>query len=165
MQACRFVPMLGFVATLAACSPSGPAELSYSNREFKKRAEHALPNAVVYVYTPGGIAQDSADEHLNFIRQTNGVSNVLQVMPSISNALASTGYGASEVRGRDDAFCAWRVIPDGAERIVTVVAARGERTVQIQHVARNRAENGMDTSCDSAAEVASLLDLTLASVP
>ena len=116
MMLCRLVTIVSCLAILAACAPSVPAALSYSKREFKKRAEQGVPNAVVYVYTPGRMPQGSADEHLNFIRQKNGVSSVSEVMPSISDALVSTGYRSSKVRGRVDALCGWRVIPDGAER-------------------------------------------------
>ena len=62
-------------------------------------------------------------------------------------------------------MCSRRTIADGADRLVTLVAARGERTVQLQHVARDRAGNGMDGNCAGAAEVADLLEGTLTSIP
>ena len=165
MQWCRISLVASCLAVLVACSRSAPAEPVYSQREFSKRAEQAIPSAVVYVYTPGGVNQESADEHLNFIRQTNGTSDVPQVVPGVRDALERTGYETSAVQDRSDALCSRRAIPDGIERLVTLVAARGERTVQLQQVTRNRAGNGLSVSCADASEVAQLLELTLAAVP
>ena len=165
MQWRRIALVISCLAVLVACSRSAPAELTYSKRAFSKRAEQAIPAAVVYVYTPGGVSQASADEHLNFIRQTSGISDVPQVLPLIRDALERTGYETSAVQDRGDALCSTRTIPDGTERLVTLVAARGERTVQLQHVTRNRAGNGLIVSCAGAAEIAGLLAATLASVP
>jgi hypothetical protein len=164
MRTVRRLFVASLLATLAACSRSPPGELTYSHRPFLKRAEQHVPAAIVYVYTLGGVHEAATDEHLNLIRQSAGASGVPEVLPLVRNALEAAGYATSVVNGRTDALCAKRAIPDGVERIVTLIAARGERTVQLQHVARNRAGNGVDTNCGDAATVAHLLDLTLASV-
>ena len=165
MRLCRLAFIFGSFAVLVGCSRSAPAALVYSQREFSKRAEQAIPAAVVYVYTPGGVHQADADEYLNLIRQTSGVSDVPHVLPLVGDALEHAGYETSTVQSRSDALCSRRAIPGGAERLVTLVAVRGERTVQLQHVVRDRAGNRMDASCAGAAEVARLLELTLTSVP
>lgn len=157
---CRLFLLASSLTILVACSGATPSELVYSEREFKKGIERSIPAAKLYIYTPTGAPGANADEALNFIRQTSGVSTIPEVLAAVMKSQVNEGYQSSAVSGRDDAFCAWRA--DG--RFVIVVAARGERTVQLHHWARARTGNGLDASCDSAAEAASQLDATLASV-